>query len=297
MNAGLDMTAMVAAGRPKEFAFSDKEFEYLSSLIRERAGIVFTPSKRDLVYARLARRLRALKLTTFAQYCDILQDTGPAGEAEIAMAINALTTNFTKFFREPHHFDFLRDQMVPLLFDRARNPSKRVRIWSAGCSTGQEPYTIAVSLRQAVPDIDSWDCRILATDIDDNALARAEAGTYPEDHLSGLSQEQRRTWMQTDSGRPGNMVFRPEVRRMISFRKLNLMGNWPMKGPFQVIFCRNVVIYFDRTTQARLFGQMERLLSPEGVLIIGHSESMRGGETSLKLRGQTIYGRTGTGGA
>ena len=132
MSAAMDMAEVIAAGRPKEFAFSDKEFEYLSALIRERAGIVFTPSKRDLVYARLARRLRALRLTSFAQYCDILQDSGPAGEAEIAMAINALTTNFTKFFREPHHFDFLRREMVPLMFDRGRNPSKRVRIWSAG---------------------------------------------------------------------------------------------------------------------------------------------------------------------
>lgn len=271
----------------REFEFTQQDFKLLGDLVTKHAGIIVVPEKFDMFYSRLARRVRALNLTNFKQYCDLLT-SGEQGEFH--NFINAITTNLTSFFRENHHFEFLKNTIIPELLVKNAASSK-IRIWSAGCSTGEEPYSLAITLKEALQQHRHWDVKILATDIDSNVLETASTGLYKEDRIAGLSPERKSKWFLKGKGQNAGMVsVLPELKEMTSFKRLNLMDvSWPMKGPFDIIFCRNVVIYFDRETKEALVDRYTDLLTSQGYLLIGHSESLNKANTRLKLLGNTIY--------
>ncbi len=269
---------------PTEFALSEREFERIRDRLYDVAGISLSDAKRTLVIARLSRLVRNLKLGGFGAYLDYLESKGTATDAQ--EFVNALTTNLTRFWREEHHFTHLIGHVGELMKKRTSVSQKRLRIWSAGCSTGQEPYTIALSLFAAYPELKRWDFKILATDIDTSVIAKAATGIYPEGELNGLSAERAQMFERIGDGR----IRVPQaVTQIISFKPLNLMAPWPMKGPFDAVFCRNVAIYFDKETQGELFGRLGRILSPEGYLYIGHSENVGSASGSFRLVGKTIY--------
>jgi chemotaxis protein methyltransferase CheR len=273
----------------REFDFSDDDFNSLRKLVREVTGITLADSKRELVYGRLSRRLRALDLDSFRDYRDLL--ASDAGRDELSEFTNAVTTNLTSFFRENHHFDYLRDQF---LLPRAANSaaSRRIRIWSAGCSSGEEPYSIAMTIAESLPDWKRWDIRILATDLDSEVLAKGQSGLYKEDRVRGMNPRRLSRFFTESNGPSGRMYqFDPEVASMISFRQLNLMHPLPMRGPLDVIFCRNVVIYFDKDTQRDLFARVAPLQRPGDLLFLGHSESLFKVSEAWSLIGKTIYRR------
>lgn len=269
-----------------EFALSDREFNRVKARVYKEAGIALSDAKRTLVVSRLGKILRALRLTSFDDYLDYLERQGTPADAQDF--VNALTTNLTRFWREDHHFAHLETYVRQLMQRRAHMGSRpRLRIWSAGCSTGQEPYTIALHLLSAFPELKRWDFRILATDIDTNVVARAAEGTYPESELSGLSPQQVALFERTGTGQ---VRIPAAVRELIAFKPLNLMNNpWPMKGPFDAVFCRNVAIYFDKKTQGELFARLGAMIVSEGFLYIGHSENLGTGGANFKLVGKTIY--------
>jgi chemotaxis protein methyltransferase CheR len=275
--------------RPAEYAFTDRDFGQIAAMVKRDYGLHLEPAKKSLVYSRLARRLRARGLASFADYCRLLEQE--RGDERDRM-LSALTTNVTQFFREAHHFDLLGREVLPALVARAR-AGGRVRIWSAGCSSGQEPYSIAATVLEVCPDAARLDLRILATDVDPEVLASARAGLYRADDLAGLlGSRQSRLFDETDCPK---RAIRAELRALVSFRLLNLVGDWPMSGQFDVIFCRNVAIYFDKPTQERLWSRFADRLAPGGVLFIGHSERLTGpaaddfvsaGVTSYRLTGK-----------
>lgn len=265
---------------PNEFALGDREFERIRERLYEAAGISLSDAKRTLVIARLSKVIRALGLPSFDAYLNFL-DHGSTPDDE-QVFVNALTTNLTRFWREEHHFAHLIEHVGTLL----KRPHKRLRIWSAGCSTGQEPYTIALSLIAAWPELKRWDFKILATDIDTSVIARAATGIYPESELNGLSAERARMFERTGDGR---IRVPAAVQALVSFKPLNLIAPWPMKGPFDAIFCRNVTIYFDKPTQTEVFGRLGRILAPGGFLYIGHSENLGAGSGGFRLVGKTVY--------
>jgi len=268
----------------REFAFSEKDFHFIRDLINERTGIVLADHKVDMVYGRLARRLRELNLSSFNEYLSSLKND----EKELINFINALTTNLTAFYREKHHFEFMKSKLLPELIKKKTN--KRLRIWSAGCSSGEEPYTIAMTVKELIPENRGWDAKILATDLDSNMVRKALNGIYTEDRVNGLSKEQMRKWVSKSAGEQSSMVeMSDELRKMITFKQLNLMHEWPMKGPFDIIFCRNVLIYFNKETQAMLFDRYADMLDDDGHLFIGHSESMYKICDRFQLLGQTMY--------
>ena len=253
-----------------EFLFTNDDFLSIARMLYDDAGIALTESKASLVYSRLAKRLRALGLESFRDYCKFVG--GSEGVSERQNMLAALTTNVTRYFREPHHFEHLKTRVLPELATRARARG-RVRIWSAGCSTGQEPYSIALTLLDILPDAAQYDVRILATDIDPNVVATGRAGVYSDEAVQPVPTALRDRWMvRVKDGARDAWGAGEEMRRLVSFRELNLMGNWPMKGRFDAIFCRNVVIYFDEATQARIWGRFGPLLNPGGRLYVGHSE-------------------------
>lgn len=270
---------------PQEYAFNDGHFDLLRKLVGKYAGISLNDTKRQLVYGRLARRIRAMNLSGFDEYCELVRDEN---SDEIENFINAITTNLTSFFRENHHFECLAQQVVPMLL-KTNAASRRIRVWSAGCSTGEEPYSIAMTLMEALGGAQGWDVKILATDIDSNVVATAAAGVYPANRQQGLSEARLKRFFTPAGGAPGNLRLKDEVRGLIRFAPLNLMEQWPFKGPFDVIFCRNVVIYFDKDTQGRLFGRYADVLARHGYLFIGHSETMFGTCTRFDLIGRTTY--------
>ncbi len=277
------------AGRPAdpEASFTDAVFAQICRLILEQTGIVLDHNKRDMVYSRLSRRLRALGIDDYAEYCRLI---ALPGSDEFQECINALTTNLTSFFREGHHFEFLAGDALPEVLSRQRGRTPRIRIWSAGCSTGKEPYSIAMVLHETLRPEQLADCRILATDLDTEVLAQAASGIYEADGLDGVSEERRRRFFVNGTGRQaGHVRARDSLRDLIAFRQLNLMGPWPMKGPFDILFCRNVVIYFDKATQRRLFDRFADLMTPDGVLFIGHSESLHNVTERFELIGRSIY--------
>jgi chemotaxis protein methyltransferase CheR len=266
-----------------EYPLSDREFRRIRERVYAVAGISLSDAKRTLVVSRLARILRQRGLPSFDAYVDFLEQAGSASDEQDF--VNALTTNLTRFYREDHHFDHLETYVRELLERRPRG--QRLRLWSAGCSTGQEPYTIAADLLAKFPDLRRWDFRILATDIDTNVLAKAATGIYPESELSGLAPTRAALFERSGDG----TIRVPEAARaLVAFKPLNLIaGSWPMRGPFDAIFCRNVAIYFDKPTQGQLFGQLGRLLAPAGFLYIGHSENLGSGAADFRLVGKTIY--------
>jgi chemotaxis protein methyltransferase CheR len=266
---------------PGEFVLSRDDFDRISQMIYADAGIHLAEGKAALVYARLAKRLRALRMQAFRDYCDLV--SSPEGASERQEMLTSLTTNVTRFFREPHHFEHLKMHVLPPLAQRR----SRIRLWSAACSTGQEPYSIAFTLLSLWPDAAKHDVKILATDIDRNVLAAAEAGVYAESLLEGVSVDMRRRFFE-----PAGAEFRviAAVRRMITFRPLNLIEAWPMQGQFDAIFCRNVVIYFDEPTQQGIWEKFAPRLAPEGALYIGHSERVTGSAAArLRSDGVSTY--------
>lgn len=269
-----------------DIPLSDKEFKRVQERLLKVAGISLGDSKRILVVSRLSKIVRAKGLNSFDAYIDFLASR--TSDAALQQDfVNALTTNLTRFYREDHHFDHLCDHVGALI--KAAGPTnKRLRIWSAGCSTGQEPYTIGMALLQKYPELSRWDFRILATDIDTDVLAKAATGVYPESELSGLSSARAKPFERVGDG----TIRAPKaVRNLISFKPLNIHERWPLKGPFDAIFCRNVAIYFDKPTQMEMFRRMGEVLSPTGFLYIGHSETIAGKDSGFSLMGKTIYRR------
>lgn len=267
-----------------EYAISTEEYQRFRRLIYDKSGISLGDQKQSLVKSRLSTRLRDLQLSTFSEYYDfVLSDQN--GE-EFTRLLDLISTNKTDFFREPKHFDFLRDRILPELADE-----KRIRIWSSACSTGEEPYTIAMTLFEHVQNPDQWDFKILASDLSTRVLAKAAAGTYNEDRFRGVPPEVlRRHFLRGRGGSEGLFKVKPHLAAVIQFRRLNLMDSqFPIKNPLDLIFCRNVMIYFDRPTQETLVNKFHRYLKPGGYLFIGHSESLQWVNHTFKSLAPTIY--------
>jgi len=271
-----------------DFALSNAEFDRLRQLVREHTGIALSEAKRQLIYSRLARRLRALQLSSFGDYIELLE----RGEAaELEEFTNAVTTNLTSFFREPHHFDYFGREFLPSLVKR-HSGMRRLRIWCCAASTGEEPYSIAMVLREAGALLAGWDVKLLATDLDSAVLAHAEAGIYAHERFEAVNRKRVERFFDQGSGKQsGKLRARDELRSLITFRQLNLMHGWPMRGPFDAIFCRNVIIYFDKDTQRALFERMATLQKPGDFLFLGHSESLYRVSDRYELVGRTIYRR------
>ena len=255
---------------PGEFTLCRDDFRRIAQMIYADAGIHLAEGKAALVYSRLAKRLRALRMQAFRDYCDLV--ASPEGASERQEMLTSLTTNVTKFFREAHHFDHLKAQILAPFMAHGRGA--RLRLWSAACSTGQEPYSMAMTLLSAWPEAAQRDVKILATDIDRTVLATAEAGLYSESHFEGVGADLRRRFFEPAEGGASRVIA--AVRRLVTFLPLNLIGAWPMSGQFQAIFCRNVVIYFDEPTQQDIWQKFAPRLAPDGALYIGHSERVTG---------------------
>ncbi len=273
----------------REFEFNDKHFNTLRTLVSKHTGIHLSDAKRELVYSRISRRLRKLGMRGFDAYCSMLESN--TDDEELVNFVNAVTTNLTSFFREGHHFTYLGDEVLPRLVEK-NQASRRIRIWSAGCSTGEEPYSIAITVLEKLGHLRDWDIRILATDIDSDVVATGRAGIYAYERIEGLDKKLQSRWFKQGKGEQTGLVrVDPALQALISFRQLNLMQEWPIRGPFDVIFCRNVVIYFDKETQRVLFDRYANLLGPEGNLFIGHSENLFKVSDRFELIGRTIYKR------
>ena len=268
----------------REFDFSEGDFRRVREIIKARAGIDLGNNKQSLVYGRLARRIRALGLATFAQYLASVEDEA---SEEAGRFINAITTNVTEFFRENHHFDYLAHAVLPALWGRAEKLGRRVRVWSAGCSTGEEPYSLAMVIRENMPTSPGWDIKILATDLDTDVLTHASAGVYVADRVEKVGRPRLGRFFEA----AGDGTFRvgESIRSLVTFKQLNLMETWPMQGPFDVIFCRNVVIYFDDATKLKLVRRYRDLLGPDGYLFLGHSESLVSASLGFVSCGKTIH--------
>ena len=282
--------AAIAIDSAREFAFSEADFRHLAQVAYEYAGIALAASKQNLVYSRLSRRLRALGMTSFQQYRDYLAES----DREIESFINSISTNHTKFFREGHHFDHFRTHVaVPFVQSGHRSNDRRLRVWSAGCSSGEEPYTIAVVLKREIRDIERQDVRILATDIDTDVLAKAARGEYQMSSTDDIPKTYQSYFEPVDGGddESTTVAVSDDVRSLIAFRRLNLMEPWPFRGLFDAIFCRNVMIYFDAATRAALVERFTQQLKPGCWLYIGHSESLIGSHPGLELVGRTVYRR------
>jgi chemotaxis protein methyltransferase CheR len=271
----------ISTGRNREFEFTENDFERVRKMIHAHAGISLSKSKQDMVYSRLARRLRTTGIRNFRDYLALLEnDDEPEWEA----FVNSLTTNLTSFFREPHHF--------PLLAEHALKQSKRhpVTLWCSASSTGEEPYSMAMTLVDAfgtfTPRIS-----IIASDVDTNVLAKAEAGVYPMERVEKLPADMLKRFFLKGAGTQAGLVkVRPELRALITFRQINLLDNdWPIRGPLDAIFCRNVMIYFDKATQLKILERFAPLLQPDGLLFAGHSESFHNAGHVFSLRGKTVY--------
>lgn len=266
------MTGPAPAPVARETRLVTRDFQRVAAVVRAVAGISLSEGKIALVEARLTKRLRALGLTGYRDYCALIEGDHEAGRAEREELITAITTNVTQFFREPHHFEILRSRVLPPLIDRAERGG-RVRIWSAGCSTGQEPYSIALTILGLAPDIGRWDLRILATDLDRAVLATAKRGVYPAASLEAVPAALRRPHFEpVRAGGEMASAIGPAPRALVRFRKLNLTHDWPMRGGFDVIFCRNVVIYFDAENEAAIWRRLAGRLPEGGWLFVGHSE-------------------------
>ncbi len=271
---------------------TDREFEIFRALVHARTGIALTPQKRLLLQSRLAKRLRVLGLATFTEYHEYLTLRDPGGE-EMVHFINGVTTHKTEFFREPHHFAYLRDEWAPLKRLRSRRAGDRVlRFWSAACSTGEEAYSIAMTLLEALPEVgEDWDLRILASDIDTDVLTHGADGTYGVDQIGPIPPPLRSRYLLRGTGPKAGLVrIRPTLRGLIVFRRISLLDEpWPIRTRFDAIFCRNALIYFDRPTQARILERLVGFLKDDGFLMLGHSETVHGLGLELVPVGNTIY--------
>lgn len=269
-----------ASSTGSDFLLTDHDFAKIRTLIHQRAGIALSSQKRQMVYSRLARRLRELRLTEFATYLNFLE-ADPAGD-EWQMFTNALTTNLTAFFREAHHF--------PVLGEHAKKCPQPLSIWCSAASTGEEPYSIAMTLLEALGDR-AGAASVLATDIDTQVLAKAATGVFTMEQASKISPARlKRFFLKGAGAQAGKVRIRPEVAAMVKFEQLNLLdAKWVLREPFDAIFCRNVMIYFDKPTQGRILQRFAPLLKPHGLLFAGHSENFSFASDTFRLKGQTVY--------
>lgn len=287
-----DERVAAAAGAPASAmngpSLGDEDFAFLRRFVYEQCGIALSEQKRQLVQGRLQRRLRALRLRDFSEYCEVLKREPDAELGELASAIS---TNVTAFFREMHHYDLLVEKLLPEWLEHKRRQGDRLRIWSAGCSTGEEPYALAMVLAEALERSGgSVDAKILATDLSPQALEAARKGVYALDRLGGVSDERRKRWFLRGQGEyDGLASVHPRLRELVTILPLNLLHDWPMQGSFDAIFCRNVVIYFDKPTKEKLFARYAQMLPAGGYLFLGHSESMHGLSNDFELIGRTVY--------
>ncbi len=273
------MAAASEAGR--DFHFTDADFNRIRKLIYEHAGISLSEAKRDLVYSRLARRLRANNINVFGEYLAFLDGNDEEWEA----FVNSLTTNLTSFFRENHHFPMFAEHI-----DKVRNRSKPLQVWCSAASTGEEPYSMAMTMIDLFGSF-TPPVQILATDIDTNVLRKAEAGVYSMDRVEKLPPNMlKRFFLKGTGNQEGFVRVRKELRDMITFRQLNLLdANWPIRGPFEAIFCRNVMIYFDKPTQHKILQKFIPTMRRDGLLFAGHSESFHHASDLFKIQGKTVY--------
>lgn len=270
----------------RDFIMYDEDFDYLRKLAYEFTGIVLADHKKDMVYSRLARRLRVLGLTTFSQYCKVLEKDDPIEHSEF---INSITTNLTAFFREGHHFDYMRTVVMPELIKKHPGHHK-LRIWSCASSTGEEPYSIAMTVKESnVPR--TWDVKLLATDLDSNVLQKGKDAIYGYDRVEGIGDERIKKFFLHDKSDHSShrVMVKPMLKEMIAFKRLNLLESWPMKMKYDIVFCRNVVIYFNKETQKKLFNNIANIMPVGGYLFIGHSESLTNICDRFELVGRTIY--------
>ena len=263
---------------------TDQEFQLFKDLIYKQVGISLDTPKKTLLVSRLGKRLRELGLPTYQAYYDRV--CGKGGEEELTKLLDLVSTNKTDFFREQVHFDFLRDQVLP-----QANAAKKLRIWSSASSSGEEPYTIAMCLSDAIPEISRWDIKILASDISTRVLAKAASGIYEEERISQLPKDLvQRHFLKGKGAQAGKVRVLPPIANLVAFRRINLMDQtFPIRSPLDVIFCRNVMIYFDRSTQATLMEKFFRYLRPGGYLFIGHSESLQWIDHQFTYLRPTIY--------
>jgi chemotaxis protein methyltransferase CheR len=266
---------------------TDGEFRQLRDLIHLHTGIALSDHKRALVCSRLARRLRYYQFTRYAQYYELLTQDDPDG-VELVEMINAITTNKTDFFREMHHFQFLTERVFP---EHRQRKTRHLRLWSAATATGEEAYSLAMTVREAFADVPEWDIKILATDIDTRVLTHANEGVYTAEQAAKIEPALLRRYFLHGNGEFENqMRVKPILKTLLRFRQLNLMDEpWPMRAPFDVIFCRNVLIYFDKTTQRRLLERMATMLSADGYLMLGHAEVVHGCDHLYRSVGHSIY--------
>lgn len=271
-----------------DFALSPRDFELIAGIAKDQAGIIIRAHKSAMIRGRLMRRLRALQLRTVSEYCELLR--GPDAARELPQLLNVLTTNHTAFFRERHHLDHLRAEALPDSIGRALRGAQRVRIWCAASSTGEEPYSIAAMVNAVAPP-KSIDLKVLATDIDTDVLDRAERAEYLRE-VTDRSPADLRPLLQLEPTGQGDMVrIGPNLRRYLTFKQLNLVTPWPMRGPFDVVSCRNVMIYFDAPTKKSIVDRCVDILRPGGWLYLGHSESLSPPHPAFELIGRTIYRR------
>ena len=268
-------------GNVREFTFSTTDFERVRKLIYQHAGISLSPVKQDMVYSRLARRLRATGMRSFAEYLDGLERNG--GD-EWERFVNSLTTNLTSFFREPHHFPIFADHI------RKIGAKRPIRVWCSAASTGEEPYSIAMTVAETFGTNVSH-ISIIASDLDTNVLATAAKGVYPVERVEKLSPERLRKFFLRGTGsQDGFVSVRPELKQMVSFQRINLLdASYAVKGPLDVIFCRNVMIYFDKPTQYKILSRFAPIMQPDGLMFAGHSESFLHAADLFKSQGKTVY--------
>lgn len=272
--------------RVREFPYTRKDFDQLRKIANAHTGIVVNDDKYDMYYARLTKRLRTLGIPSFSQYINYLKANE---ELEFTEFINSITTNLTSFFRENHHFEALRNTIIPHII-RHKSHDKTLRIWSSGCSTGEEPYSIAMVVLEELRKYPGWQAQMLASDIDSNVLETAARGVYGLERVNGLSQEVKKRWFFKGKGRNhGKVRVNPALQKLITFKQINLMHPWPVKDQFDIIFCRNVVIYFDNPTKKKLINRFYQQLLPESYLIMGHSESLQAISDQFLTIGKTMY--------
>jgi len=276
----------------QDVVLDEKDFRRISDLVYEYCGINLHEGKKELVRARLAKQLRKGHFKTFSEYLRHVLDD-PAGR-EFSVLVDSLSTNLTKFFREDQHFEYLRTHLLPrIIASRQGSSELRIRGWSAGCSSGEEPYSMAITLLEAIQGKGRWDVKLLATDVSTRVLEKAQKGVYAKDRIEPIPLPLRRRYLiQRREGGKNLYEVGTALRNLVIFRYLNLMQDWPVKGPLDFIFCRNVMIYFDKPTQERLINRFYGLLGPGGVLFTGHSESLTGIEHAFKYVQPTIYAKS-----
>ena len=276
-----------------ELTLTDTEFSRIQTLVYDQCRINLGENKRNLVKARLAKRLRATGYTTYGTYVDYVT-SGSQGARELVLMLDAISTNKTSFFRENDHFDYLAKEVLPELYERKRKGTRpRLRIWSSACSSGEEPYTLGMTVLETLGSLATWDAKILGTDISTQVLARAIEGVYHAEAVEPVPALFRQKYL-ARTGRNGQTRYSvtQALRQLVAFRRLNLSASsWPFRGKFDVIFCRNVMIYFDKPTQGELVRKFYNVLEPSGYLFIGHSESLVGVESEFRRLRPTVYQR------